>query len=106
MHESTRADDIAAENVAYALVAEANSEERRAGSKTSDDFVANPGLFRGARARRNDDLFRPQLRDFIGRDLVVAFDDHLRPKLSKILDEVIREGIVIIDDEEHGVFRR
>ena len=42
--------------------------------------------------------------DFVQRDLVVAVDFDLRAKLAQALDEVVGEGIVVVDDQDHVPF--
>ena len=40
--------------------------------------------------------------NFLRRNLVVALDDHLgKAELAQILDEVVREGVVVVEDEDH-----
>ena len=41
--------------------------------------------------------------DLVDGDLVVSLDHHLDAELAEILDEVVGEGVVVIDDEHHGV---
>src|SRR5262249_16438382 len=69
------------------------------------------GLVGRARARRDDDCVRTHLRDLRHRDLVVADHFDLRPKLAEILNQVVGEGVVVINHEQHswgtpGVERR
>ncbi len=41
-------------------------------------------------------------RDFVEGDFVVALHQHLRAEFAEVLDEVVGEGVVVIEDEEHG----
>ena len=41
----------------------------------------------------------PERENFVHRDRVVAVHGGLRPKLAQILDEVVREGVVVVEDE-------
>ena len=47
-------------------------------------------------------MIRLFLRDLLQRDLVIPMDLHLRTHLAKVLDEIVGEGVVIVDDQEHG----
>ena len=40
--------------------------------------------------------------DLLERHLVIAPYLHLRPHLAKVLDQIVGEGIVVVDDKEHG----
>jgi hypothetical protein len=61
-----------------------------------DHVYADPGFVRSAGAGGNDDSVGMQAFDLIGSRLIIASDNYVRPEFSQILDEVIREGIVII----------
>ncbi len=37
----------------------------------------------------------------IGVDLVVPADDHLGTQLLEEVDEVVGEGVVVVDEEDH-----
>ena len=56
----------------------------------------------GIRARREDHAVRPLRADPLDRDLVVAEHLELRAELAEVLDEVERERIVVVDDEDAG----
>ena len=43
--------------------------------------------------------------DLRGGELVVTADDYLLAQLPKVLDEVIGEGVVVVEDEDHGQFQ-
>src|SRR5437016_1633875 len=73
MHQALRRDDLAAENRADALMAEADAEDRHLRAELANDFVADPSVLRPARARRDADSFRTQRFDFANGDFVVAF---------------------------------
>jgi hypothetical protein len=46
---------------------------------------------------------RVELRDLVRCDLVVAPDDDLSAQLPEVLDQVVREGVVVVDHEDpHG----
>ncbi len=43
---------------------------------------------------------RVELEDLFRRDLVVAPDEYLRAQLPEVLDQVVREGVVVVDDQD------
>ena len=43
--------------------------------------------------------------DFVDADRVVAPDDDLGAELAEVLDEVVGEGVVVVDDEDHALRR-
>ncbi len=40
--------------------------------------------------------------DLRGRDLVVAHDANVLPHLAQVLDQVVGEGVVVVDHQQHG----
>lgn len=102
MHEPLGADDIAAEDIADALMAETDTEQRDAPAELPDDLIADPGLFRRAGTRGNADMIRFELRNLLDGHLIIAPDFHERPHLAEVLDEVVGKRIVVVDDEQHG----
>lgn len=106
MHQAPGADDIAAEDMADALMAQADAEDRRALAKGLDDVATDACLLRRAGAGGHADVVRLHLGDLLQRDLVIAMDLHLGPHLAEVLDEVVGEGVVIVDDQQHaGIIR-
>ena len=102
MHEAVGADDFAAEDVAHALMAEADAEGGDAGAESFDDVVGEAGFARGTGAGGNQDARRFEFADFLDGGLVVAENFHLHPQLAEVLDEVVGEAVVVVDDEQHG----
>jgi hypothetical protein len=81
------------------LVPEADTEHRQASGKMADRLDRDPGLFRRARAWRDDQPLRMQSFDLLQRDLVVAIDPNILPQFAKVLNEVVCERIVVIDHQ-------
>lgn len=102
VHDPCRNDDAAAKSVSYALMAEAYAQQRHLAGESLYDFIRDARFPGGARPRRDEDLFGPQFPDFPDRDLVVAVNDKIRAQFSQVLDQIVRERVVIIDDEYHG----
>ena len=101
VHETSRADDRAAVDVADALVSQADAEDGEARADFQDDVVGDAGFLRRAGAGRDDDGFGLEGLDFGDGDFVVALDDGFRAKFAELLDKVVGERVVVIDDEEH-----
>src|SRR4051794_26061126 len=85
VHQPIRANHIAAENMADALVAEADTQQRRRWAEAPDHVIGNTRFSRRAGARRNTDTLRLQLADLIQRDLVVPAHEHLGAQFAEIL---------------------
>src|SRR3954468_18336940 len=100
MHQPFGADDFSAKDLANALMTEANPEDGRLFSQFTNDLLAPAGVFRPAWAGRDTNPVWGQLADLSKCDLVVPFHRHLRAELSKVLDEIIGERVVVIDDED------
>ncbi len=56
----------------------------------------------GVHGRARQDALGREGADPVDRDLVVAMDDELGTQFAEVLDEVVGEGVVVVDDEEHG----
>ncbi len=104
VHEMLGADDLGAEGLAHRLMAEADAQQRQAALQALATFDRNAGFSRCARTGGDDDAIRLAVEDFIDRDLIVAVDLDVerRVDLAQPLDEVVSEGVVIIDEEDHG----
>ena len=102
MHQARRADDIAAIHMAHALMTETDTQDRQMFTKRADDIATDAGLQRRAGTRGDADPLGFKFGNFFQRNFIIAANDHLSPQLAKILDEVVGEGIVVVDDEEHG----
>ena len=86
-----------AEGFADRLVAKADTEQRDLAGKFPDGSQRNTGLHRRARAGRNHQISRFETRNLGQRNSIVTKNLHLLPQLAKILDDVISEGVVIVD---------
>src|SRR3954452_11620836 len=97
--------DLAAERLGERLVAEADPERRdpRLG-EAPHRLAQDAGLVRRARPRRDDHPVPAAAQQVVDRGGVVADGRHLRPQLAEVLDEVVGEGVVVVDDEDadHG----
>ena len=101
MHEAAGADDIATEDVADGLMAEADAEEGGGFTEALDHGAADASFLGGAGAGGDADVVWIELSYLIQSDLVVAADFHDGSHLAEVLDEVVGEGVVVVDDEEH-----
>src|SRR5207249_4245750 len=94
------ADDLAAEHLADALVTEADTEDRDLAAQLADGLVRDPSVVGSARSRRDDDPI--ELRQLFDGHLVIAKNRRLRAKLGHVLDEVVGEGVVVVDHRDAG----
>ena len=101
MHQLLGVDDLAAEGLADALVAEAHAENRHLAGEFLDQRHRDARLVGRARAGRNHDMVGLERRDLLHRDLVVAEYPHLLAQLAEILHQVVGEGIVVVDHQQH-----
>src|SRR5258708_26281125 len=91
-----------AEDLADALVAQADAERRHARAQPLDERGRDTGLARRARARRDDDVRRRQRRGLVYADGIVAAHQHIGAQLREILVEVVGKAVVVVDQEEHA----
>src|SRR5579859_4045928 len=87
----------AAEGLGQALVAEADAQDRHPPGQLLDGPGRDAGLTRRARPRRDDQ--GPVARQLVDPDGVVAVDVDLGAQLGEALDQVVGEGVVVVD---HG----
>src|SRR5262249_18332402 len=88
-----------AEDVADALVAEADAQDGLLPGESLDQVVADPRLRRVARPGRDHEMAELALLRLLDRDRVVADDRELAAELAEVLREVIGERIVVVDEE-------
>ncbi len=85
------------------LVPQADPQDGRGGPVAADNLDGDAGVLRAARSRRDDDPRRIQGAHLLRRDRIVPDDsDFLLRELLQVLIEVVRKGIVVIDQENHG----
>ena len=101
MHELAGVPDLAAEGLDDRLVAEADAERRRAWGQAAQDRERLAGGRGATRAWRDDEVGGSQAVGLVGVDLVVAADDDLGAELAEHVREVVREAVVIVDQQDH-----
>jgi len=106
VHQVRRADDSSAKSRANGLMSETNSQDWNFAREVPNQVDADTGFLRCAWSRRDHDSLRLHRLNFVDRDLIVAPNFHLRAKFSEILDEVVGKGIVIVENEDHGIVQR
>ncbi len=102
MHEAIGADDVATIHLANALVAEADAEDGRGGTQCLDDGAGNARFVGRAGTWRHANAAGLERFDLSEIHRIIANDFHFRTELAEILHEVIGEGVVVIDDQQHG----
>src|SRR5580658_5175721 len=109
VHEMSGANYAAAEGFADGLVPQTDSEYRDFPGEVTNESDADARLARRAGTGGNDDFFRTHALDFAHRDLIVAahFDMSrgvdLRAQFADILHQVVGEGIVVVEYEDHAL---
>src|SRR5271157_343470 len=84
------------------LVAEAHPEDGHRGREPPDELQADAGILGPSRPRRDDDCRRLHRRQLVDSEPVVAEDlDRRVGQLPKVLVQVVRKGIVVVDDHDH-----
>src|SRR6185437_11749438 len=93
--------DLAAERFDNRLVAEADSEGGSAGREPPDDLEGCSGVCRAAGTGGDDELRRGEPCGPGCVDGVVSTHDHLRAELAEQMREVVRERVVVVDEQDH-----
>ena len=101
MHQALRAHHFAAKGFADGLMSQAYTEDRGLARHVTDQRNQDPRFARRTGPRRQQDALRLQRFNLFDGELVVAADQHVRPKLAQVLNQVVGEGIVVIEDKNH-----
>lgn len=101
VHDALRPDHLSAEDFSNALVAETDPEKGDFAAEFPDHFIGNSRFLGRAGPRRDDDLSGLQATNLLGRDFIISIHDGVGSELAKVLNQVIGEGVVIINDQNH-----
>ena len=101
VHDTLGTDDASTVRFADGLMTEADAEDGNRASPATDCVDGDPRLRRSARSGGQHDGVRGELADFIDGDRVVATHVDVRTELPEVLHEVVGEGVVVVDDEQH-----
>jgi hypothetical protein len=102
VHEALGPNDMPAESLTDGLVTETYTKDWNFSADGIDSGETNAGLVWGARTRGQHYPVRLFFEDSVWRDLIVLDDANRRAELAQVLDEVVRERVVVIDDEQRG----
>ena len=101
MHQSCRADHLATKGLADGLMSEADAEQRHASGEVANELDTDARFLRRTRPGRDYDAVGMYRFDLVDGDLVVAADHDLFAQFAKVLDEVVSEGVVVVEYENH-----
>ena len=79
------ADNLTTIDIAYALVAQTDTENRNSASKVADNIIRDSRLKRGTGPRRDDNVGWAQILDFRWGYLVIAIDCRFLAQLTQVL---------------------
>src|SRR5580765_1377792 len=82
-------------------MAQADAENRRRLPHFADHPHRHARLFGTSRPWRDDDPIGPRRRHLLERRGIVPHHLHLSAELSKVLNQVVRERVVVVDDQDH-----
>ena len=102
VQELARVADLAAADLDERLVAEADAERRRRREEPLDDRGRRARGRRTAGPRRDDEVGGSEPLRLVGVDLVVPPHDDVRAERAEQVREVVRERVVVVDEEDHG----
>src|SRR5579864_7210393 len=102
VHDMTGTNDIAAEGFADRLVTEADAEHWDFSREVADQVDADARLMRRAWAGRDDDALGTHALNFVHGNLVVAAHLDLCAQFAEVLDQVVGEGIVVVEYEDQA----
>src|SRR5690349_24681730 len=91
MHQLWRPHNLAAKDLADALVTKTNPEQRNLGSKIANDVAADSGVARLARSGGNANSCRTQSLNVLLCHFVVAFHHNMSAEFTENLRQVIGE---------------
>src|SRR5262245_16019025 len=82
-------------------MAQADAENRRRLPHLADHAHRHTRLFGTSRPWRDDDPVGPRRHHVLERGGIVTHHLHLGAELPEVLHQVVRERIVVVDDEDH-----
>src|SRR5947208_5513588 len=100
VHDAPGTHDRAAEGGADRLVPEADAEDGEPAREALDERHRDARLARRAWPGRDHDAVGAERRHLLQRDGIVAPHVDLGAELAQVLDEVVGEGVVVVDHEE------
>src|SRR5579864_6030430 len=99
VHKMRGTHHASAEGFADCLVSEAYAKHRSSSREVANEFDADASFMGRTGAGRDHDPLRPHRIDFFYGDLIITANFHLRAQFAEILDQVISEGVVVIENE-------
>ena len=103
VHEAFRVNNLSPERLTDRLMTEADSEHRNLAGEAGDGFEGDSCGIWVSGTRGDHKRFRMKGFDFRNRGLVVAFHHDVRAEHVEVLDDVVGEGVVIVNHENHGI---
>lgn len=102
VHHLPRPHHFAAEGLADALMAKADTEQRQLAGEALDNGQRDAGLVGGAGTGGKDDALGRQGLDLFHAQFVVAHHLDLGLEFAEVLHQVVGEGVVVIDHQQHA----
>ena len=103
MHEALSTDDLAAEGLGNRLMPQTHAHQRQLAREMAhcrQRYARRIGI---AGARRKHDCLGVERLDAREVDLVVLHDLYVCSEHAKLLHDVVREGIVVVDHQYHSL---
>ena len=100
MHQFIGTDNFSAKRLSDGLMTEAYAQQGNFSGPAFDRLKADTCFVGIARSGRDDQAVKSLEFEIINTYRVIAHHFLLRTQLAKVLDDVVGEGIVVIDDEE------
>ena len=101
VHQLLGVDDLATKRLADALVAQTHAKDGNLAGKALDGGHRHTGFQRRARAGGNHQVLRRQAGDIVQADFVVTEHLHILPQFAEVLHQVVGEGVIIVDHQQH-----
>src|SRR5947207_4995130 len=102
VHDLIGPDYFAAEGGPNSLMSQTYTENRLLAGEIPDEINADAGFLRSAWPGRNQDMRRTQAVNLLEGDLVIPTHLDLLAHFTQVLHQVVSEGIVVIENEDHG----
>ena len=96
MHNGFGMDDTATKRLSYTLMSETNAQQRQFSLKMMNNINGNAGFIGSTGTGRDYNPRRIQVLDFLQCYFIISINMHVFTQLTKILYQVVGEGIVIV----------
>ena len=101
VHQLFRRSDHRSVGLTDGLMPQTDTQDRDLPLKCFHRLFADTRILRIPRPRRQYNMRRIHLRDFLHRDLVISYHTDIRLQCPQVLNQIVRKAVIIVDEQYH-----